>query len=88
MERMEADSLTPSVWANPLYRSRLSGRDRRLNKNSPCGSRSDRSHSLNHHLNPIKETFHGCAHGGRNLLSRGVIYGDRLGLSLKNVKKK
>ena len=27
-----------------------------------------------------------CAHGSRNLLSYGVIDGDELGLSLKNVK--
>ena len=36
---------------------------------------------------PIKETFHGCAHGGRNLLNRGVIYVDRLGLGLRSTKK-
>ena len=78
----------PLGLGTPLYRFRLSGRNRHFNRNSLCGSRSSRSHSLSHHINPIKETLHGCAYDGKNLLSRRVIYGDKLGLNLKNVKQK
>ena len=77
---LRISALTYGYW--------LSGRDRSLNKNSLCSSRRGRSYSLKHHVSPIKETFHGCAHRGRKLLSHGVIYGNRLGLILEDKKKK
>ena len=71
-----------------FYTFRLDGRDRDHGKNPLCSSRSSKSHEFNHHIGPIKETFHGCAHGSKNLFSHGVIDGDGLELSLKNLKQK
>ena len=86
LDRNESKLTDPFCLGTLLYKSSLNGRDRGLNRNPLCSSSSSRSHGLSHHINPIKETLHGCAHGSRNLLSCGVIDGDGLELNLKNEK--
>ena len=84
----ESRLTNPLSMSTLIYGYWLNGRDASLGRNSLCSSRSGRGHKLSHHISPIEETLYGCTHGGRNFLNHGVIYGDRLGLSLKNVKQK